>query len=52
MADLLTTIYKETEDPINVGKNFYSYKDKIDLFATEKVEFNDLYLKIPKTLKV
>src|SRR5699024_8221140 len=51
MADLLSTMYIETEDPINVKKNLDSFKDKIDIYATEKIDFDGFSLKIPKDMK-
>lgn len=51
MADLLSTMYIETEDPINVKKNLDSFKDKIDIYATEKIDFDNFSLKIPKDMK-
>lgn len=51
MSDLLSTMYIETEDPINVKKNFESYSKDMELFATEKVDFDSFSLNIPKNMK-
>lgn len=51
MADFLSTMYIETEDPISVKKNLDSFEDKIDLYATEKIDFGNFSLKIPENMK-
>ncbi|MDD7305076.1 MAG: hypothetical protein PUG67_00650 [Peptoniphilaceae bacterium] len=51
MADLLSTMYIETEDPINVKKNFDSFTKDIDLFATDKIDFDNFSLSLPKNMK-
>lgn len=51
MADLLSTIYIDTEDPIHVGKNLNSYMDKIDLYPTNEIDFNSFSVKIPQTME-
>lgn len=51
MADLLSTMYIESEDPINVKKSFDSYTDDMDLFATDKVDFEDFSVNLPKNMK-
>lgn len=51
MSDFISTMYIETEDPINVKKNLDSFEDKIDIYATKKIDFDDLSLRIPTNMK-
>lgn len=51
MADLLSTAYPESEDVPVISKSFNNYEDKINLYATEKIDFEDFCLKIPSDMK-
>lgn len=51
MTDLLSTAYPESEDVPVVSKSFKNYKDKINLYATEKVDMGDFSFKIPSNMK-
>ena len=48
MADILMTAYTSGEDPYEVRKSFDDYLDSLSIYATRKVDFSDLALKIPE----
>ena len=48
MADILMTAYTSGEDPYEVRKFFDDYLDSLSIYATRKVDFSDLALKIPE----
>lgn len=51
MADLLSTMYIDSEDPMFVKKSFKDYKDYLNLYTTEKVDIDQISLQIPNTMK-
>lgn len=52
MSDLLATMYIDSEDPLIVNKNFNNFSKKIDLFATNKLKFFNISIKLPTNMKL
>lgn len=48
MSDILIAMYKESDDPMELGKNFTDYTDKINVFASKEVEMGKIKFKIPE----
>lgn len=48
MSDILIAMYKESDDPMELGKNFTDYTDKINVFASKEVEMEKIKFKIPE----
>lgn len=48
MSDILIAMYKESDDPMELGKNFTDYTDKINVFASKEVEMGNIKFKIPE----
>lgn len=48
MSDMLVAMYKESDDPVEVTKDFTDYTDKINVFATKEVEMGKIKFKIPE----
>lgn len=48
MSDILIAMYKESDDPMELGKNFTDYTDKINIFASKEVEMGKIKFKIPE----
>lgn len=47
MSDILIAMYKESDDPMEISKDFTDYTDKINVFATKDVEMGKIKFKIP-----
>lgn len=48
MSDILIAMYKESDDPMEIAKDFTDYTDKINVFATKEVEMGKIKFKIPE----
>lgn len=48
MSDILIAMYKESDDPMEIAKDFTDYTDKINVFATKEVEMGEIKFKIPE----
>ncbi|MDY3006559.1 hypothetical protein [Anaerococcus porci] len=51
MSDLLSTSYPESEDVPIVSKSFKDYGDKINLYATKKINMGNFSFKIPADME-
>ena len=47
MSDILIAMYKESDDSMEISKDFTDYTDKINVFATKDVEMGKIKFKIP-----
>lgn len=48
MSDMLIAMYKESDDPMEITKDFTDYTDKINVFATKDIEMGKIKFKIPE----
>lgn len=52
MSDLLIAMYKEADDPLEIGKDFTDYTKDINVFASKKIDLDDLKIRIPEDFKL
>lgn len=52
MADILSTMYIDSEDPMFVVKDFRNWKDKLNLYATERIKLDGISIQIPNNMKI
>lgn len=52
MSDLLIAMYKEADDPLEIGKDFTDYTKDINVFASKKIDLGDLKIRIPEDFKL
>lgn len=52
MSDLLIAMYKEADDPLEIGKDFTNYTKDINVFASKKIVLDDLKIRIPEDFKL
>lgn len=52
MSDLLIAMYKEADDPLEIGKDFTDYTKDINVFASKKIVLDDLKIRIPEDFKL
>lgn len=48
MTDLLIGMYKTSDDPLEVSKDFTDYTNEINIFAVKAVDLGDVSIKIPE----
>lgn len=47
MTDFLAGIYRTSDDPLEISKNFTDYSKEIPIYATNKIDLEDLSINIP-----
>lgn len=52
MSDLLIAMYKEADDPLEIGKDFTDYTKDINVFASKKIDLDNLKIRIPEDFKL